>query len=162
MMPSETLLPLFEWGEASWLGQLIRQSLWLFPVIEAVHLLGLSLLGGAVLMVDLRLLGFGLGNQPIAVVARGATRWLYAGLSVMLTTGPLLAISEAVKCYHNPSFWVKITTLPFALLFTFAVRQRVALKEPPLAPWVNRVVAAGSLALWFTVAAAGRWIGFSS
>ena len=51
------LLPYFEWIEASALGNAIRQSLWLFPVIEAVHLLGLSVLGGSVLIVDLRMLG---------------------------------------------------------------------------------------------------------
>ena len=57
------LLPFFEWCEASWIGNAIRQSLWLFPVIEAVHLLGLCVLGGAVLMVDLRMLGAGLRNH---------------------------------------------------------------------------------------------------
>src|SRR5262245_4039139 len=98
------LLPLFEWCEASWLGQLVRTSLWAFPVIEAVHLLGLCLLGGAVLIVDLRLLGFGLRNQSIAEVARGARPWLRAGVAVMVSTGFLLFMSEAVKCYHNPSF----------------------------------------------------------
>ena len=46
-----TLLPFFEWCEATWLGNSIRESLWLFPVIEAVHLLGLCLLGGAILLV---------------------------------------------------------------------------------------------------------------
>ncbi len=159
---ADLVLRLCEQGEASWLGQLIRQSLWLFPVIEAVHLLGLCLLGGAVLVVDLRLLGLGLRTQPIAVVARGAQPWLYAGVAVMLTTGFLLFLSEAVKCFHNPSFRVKIATLPFALLFLCAVRQPLAVKEPAISPGMCRLVAMVSLLLWFTVAAAGRWIGFSS
>ena len=156
------LLPFFQWCEATWLGQLVRDSLWLFPVIEAVHLLGLSLLGGALLMVDLRLLGLGARNQSIAEIERGARPWLVASVAVMLSTGSLLFLSEAVKCYHNPSFWVKITTLPFALLFTFAVRQRIASREGFATSWWSRLLATASLALWFTVAAAGRWIGFSS
>ena len=156
------LLPFFQWCEATWLGQLVRDSLWLFPVIEAVHLLGLSLLGGALLMVDLRLLGLGARNQSIAEIERGARPWLVAGVAVMLSTGSLLFLSEAVKCYHNPSFWVKITTLPFALLFTFAVRQRIASREGFATSWRSRLLATASLALWFTVAAAGRWIGYSS
>ena len=156
------LFPLFEWCEASWLGQLVRTSLWLFPVIEAVHLLGLGLLGGALWIVDLRLWGFGLRNQSIAEVERGARAWLVAGLVVMITTGLLLFMSEAVKCYFNPSFWVLITTLPFALLYTFAVRQRVASREGFVTSWRSRLLATMSLLLWFTVAAAGRWIGFSS
>ena len=156
------LFPMFQWCEASWLGQLVRESVWLFPVIEAVHLLGLCLLGGALLVVDLRLLGLGLRNQPIALIARSAQPWLVAAVAVMLTTGVLLFMSEAVKCYYNPSFWVMITTLPFALAFTFGVRDRVASREGFVTSWRNRLIAAVSLTLWLTVAMAGRWIGFSS
>jgi hypothetical protein len=152
----------FEWCEATALGQAIRQSLWLFPVIEAVHLLGLCALGGAVILVDLRLLGWGLRNQSIAEVAIGVRRWLVVSVVVMLVTGTLLFLSEAVKCYHNPSFWVKITTLPIALAFTFAIRQRIAARGTMVTSVQSRAIAMVSLALWFTVAAAGRWIGFSS
>ena len=63
------LLPFFEWCEATTIGTLVRESLWLFPIIEAVHLLGLCLLFGALLIVDLRLLGVGLKDQPIAELA---------------------------------------------------------------------------------------------
>ena len=156
------MLPFFEWCEATWLGQLVRDSLWLFPVIEAVHLLGLCLLGGAVLIVDLRLLGLGLNRQPIAQLARGARPWMLAGLAMMLSTGVLLFLSEAVKCYHSPAFRVKMTALPIALLFTFLLRQPFALNDASETSLRSRTLAMASVALWFTVAAAGRWIGFSS
>ena len=155
------LLPFFEWCEATALGQLVRDSLWLFPAIEAVHLLGLCALGGTLLVVDLRMLGFGLRRQSIAELARDIRPWLIGSLVVMFLTGTLLFLSEAVKCYHNPSFWVKITTLPVALLFMFLVRQPMALRLTGTSA-ISRVVAATSLTLWLTVAAAGRWIGFSS
>src|SRR3981189_3568785 len=61
-----SLLPFFAWCESSALGGTIRSSSWLFPVIEAVHLLGLAVIGGAILVVDLRLFGFGLRRQPVA------------------------------------------------------------------------------------------------
>lgn len=155
------LLPFFEWCEASFIGQAIRNSLWLFPVIEAVHLLALASLGGALLIVDLRLLGVGL-RQPIPEIARDSRPWLIASVVVMLATGIALFLSESVKCYWNPSFWVKMTTLPFALVFTFVVRQPIAKRATADATLGTRLVALVSLALWFTVAAAGRWIGFSS
>lgn len=155
------LLPWFEWCEASWIGNAIRQSLWLFPVIEAGHLLALSVLGGALLILDLRLLGVGLRNQPIAVLAGYARPWLVGSLLVMLVTGAALFSSEAIKCYYNTSFWVKITTLPFAIAFTFTVRERVAARAGMDTSATTRAVAAGSILLWFVVAAAGRWIGFS-
>ena len=63
------LLSFFEWCDATALGEAVRNSLWLFPAIEAVHLLGLCVLGGSLLVVDLRLLGLGLKRQTIAELA---------------------------------------------------------------------------------------------
>ena len=92
--------------------------MWLFPAIEAIHLLGLCVLGGSLLVVDLRLLGVGLKRQTIPELADQAGRWLAGAIVVMAVTGILLFLSEAVKCYYNQSFWVKMTTLPIALLLT--------------------------------------------
>ena len=155
------LLPYFEWVEATALGNAIRQSLWLFPVIEAVHLLGLSVLGGSVLIVDLRMLGAGLRNHAISQIARDAKPWFVGALVVMLLTGWALFASEAIKCYYNFSFWVKITTLPVAIVFAFLIRDRIAARAGMNATAITRAVGFLSIALWFTVAAAGRWIGFS-
>jgi hypothetical protein len=156
------LLPFFEWCEASFIGQTIRESLWLFPVIEAAHLLGLAALGGAALIVDFRLLGLGL-RQPIREIAQSAQPWLYGSIGVMLATGIALFLSESIKCYYNPSFWVKMTALPLAILFTITVKRRVTRKEDhEIGPWTARLVALTSIALWLVTAAAGRWIGFSS
>ena len=156
------LLPFFEWCEASFVGQTIRESLWLFPVIEAVHLLGLAVIGGTVLLVDLRLLGWGL-RQPIHEIAREARPWFLGSLAVMLATGIALFLSESVKCYYNQAFWVKITCLPVVLAFTLTLKARVVRRQDhEIGPVVGKLVALVSLALWFTVAAAGRWIGFSS
>ncbi len=155
------LLTFAEWCEATWLGTLVRDSLWAFPVIEAVHLLGLCLLGGTLLVVDLRMLGLGLRRQTIAELARDARPWLVAAVVVMLVTGVMLFLSEAVKCYYNPSFRVKAVTLPIALVYTFAIRERLT-HDPLLdTSWKSRSVATISIALWFTVAAAGRWVGYS-
>lgn len=156
-----SLLPFFEWCEATAIGHAIRNSRWLFPVVESVHLLGLCVLGGSLLVVDLRMLGVGLRRQPIAQIARDARPWLVGSIGVMMATGTALFLSESVKCYYNQAFWVKITTLPFAVLFTLTLRQRVALAGTIDATTRSRLVATVSLALWFTVAAAGRWIGFS-
>ena len=155
------LEPFFRWCESSAIGRAVAESVWAFPILEAVHLLGLCVLGGALLVVDLRLLGVGLTGQPPARLARYARPWLIAALVVMVLTGVPLFLSEAIKAYYNTSFWVKMCTLPVALTFTFAVRERIARREDPAPGHLGRLVGAVSLALWFTVAAAGRWIGFS-
>ena len=156
------LLEFFQWCEATGLGQTVRTSVWLFPILEAVHLLGLCLLGGTILVVDLRMLGLGLTRQRIGDVARDARPWLLVALAVMVVTGTPMFLSEALKCYYNTAFWVKVTTLPVALLFTLTIRAKTARTAGLAATVPTRVVAVMSLGLWFTVAAGGRWIGFSS
>ncbi len=149
----------FDALERSPIGMAIRESLWLFPAIEAVHLLGLALLGGAVLMVDLRLLGMGLRGRALPLVVADARPWLLIAIGVMLATGIPLFLSEAVKCFYNFSFWVKMIALPVALVFTFAVKHPLARRNPPRA--AAALLGIASIGVWFTVAAAGRWIGFS-
>jgi uncharacterized membrane protein YhdT len=146
--------------EFSAAGQAIKTSPWAFAVIESVHLLALAVIGGAVLMVDLRLLGLGLRRQQVREIARDAQPILVGSLIVMLVTGVALFMSEAVKCYYSTPFWVKMSSLLLAIVFTFTVRRYVTLKHDA-APMVNRLVAVLSLALWFSVGASGRWIGFS-
>ena len=156
-----TLFEVFDWLETTTLGAAIRDSVWLFPVVEAVHLLGLATLGGAILVVDLRLLGLGLKDRSPAYVLSQASPWLLGAIAVMFATGVPLFLSEAVKCYFSPAFWVKMGALATALAFTFGVRNRLLRAQLSLLPWQARAIAACSLSLWLTVAAAGRWIGFS-
>ncbi len=156
-----SLLSFFEWCEDTAVGHAIRDSLWLFPVIESVHLLALALIGGAILVVDLRLLGLGLRSQPVAQLARDAQPWLIGGLVVMLSTGVLLFLSESIKCYYSPPFWYKMKFLLLALLFTSTVRRKVAAAtETSVRPIWGKLVALVSLALWFGVGFSGRWIAF--
>ncbi len=157
-----SLLAFFQWCEQSGIGAAIRRSSWLFPVIEAIHLLGLGMIGGAVLVVDLRLLGLGLRRQPIAQLARDAQRWLIGSLIVMIITGTLLFTSEAIKCYYHAAFWMKMASLFLAIVFTFTVQRKVTIgDEARMSPIWSKVVAVVSVALWSGVGIGGRWIGFS-
>lgn len=160
LMPPESWIVFFEWSEATYIGTAVRNSIWAFPVIEAVHLTALCVLGGAVLAVDLRLLGFAMTDQPIRTLVGHVRPWLVSGLVVMLTSGVVLFLSEAIKCFYNQSFWVKMAALPFALAFTFLIKNRVAMEELETSA-VSRVLGLASITLWFVVAAAGRWIGYS-
>ena len=156
------LLPFFQWCAATALGTAIQMSPWAFAVIESVHLLGLAVIGGAVLLVDLRMLGFGLKGQSTAEIARAAFPWLVGSLIVMLVTGVGLFLSEPMKCYYSTAFAVKMTCLALVIVFTFTVRMKVTMADEGRVrpPWL-KLVALVSLALWFGVGASGRWIGFS-
>jgi hypothetical protein len=157
-----SLLPFFQSLYLSDIGVTIRNSLWLFPVIEAFHLLGFGLTAGAVLVVNLRLLGVGLSRQPAAQIYSAAQPWLIGGVTVMFLSGIPLFLSESVKCYYSFAFWVKMTSLFLVLLFTFTVQRRVSQAGPTSdRPQLGRLTALISLGLWSAVAWGGRWIGFS-
>jgi len=156
------LLPYFQAIESGPIGEAIRNSTWLFPFVEAFHLLALAVIGGAVLLVDFRLLGLGLKRQPVAELARDAQPWLIGSLIFMIGSGVPLFMSEAIKCYYSFAFWTKMSALALAILFTFTIRRRVAFAdEARVSPAVARAVGAISILLWSTVGWGGRWIGFS-
>jgi hypothetical protein len=154
------LLPLFLWCEDSGLGRAVRESVWAFAVIESIHLLALAMMGGSVLLVDMRMLNLGMRQRPVEELAAEAQPFLNAALVVMILSGIGLFASEAVKCYYSAPFSVKISTLVVAILFTFTIRRRVAFSADS-SNTARAAVAIVSIALWFVVAAAGRWIGFS-
>lgn len=157
----ESWYPFFEWCEFTLLGQVVRQSLWLFPVIEAFHLVAFALLGGTVLLVDLRQLGLILRQHPTAELWYGARHWRRGALVAMIVTGILLFLSEAVKCFYSQPFWIKIGALILAITFSFAVGSRIAKAGDRAGPFWPRFAGVISIFLWGTVAWGGRWIGFS-
>jgi hypothetical protein len=152
----------FAWLEHSWLGIAVNESKWAFAALEAGHLLSLAMLGGAVLLVDLRILGWGLKEEPIRKIARAAQPWLIAGLAGMIVTGvPLLASLAGSKYYGNEAFRLKMCFLAAALLFTFTIRQRFALREgSPVGALQAKMIAVTSVLLWSGVGIMGRGIGF--
>ncbi len=156
------LLSLFQALESSPVGDAIHKSLWLFPIVEAFHLVGLAVIGGAILIVDFRLIGLVLRGQPAARVARDMQPWVIGSLCAMILSGVPLLVSEAVKCYYSFAFWTKMTALALAIIFTFTIRRSVAsAPEGRHSPLLTRAVAVISIALWSTVGWGGRWIGFS-
>jgi len=155
------LLPFVQWCDQSALGHALRNSPWLFPAIEVVHLLALALLGGTVLIVDLRLWDIGFRGQPVAHLARDAYPWMLAALAAMVLSGMLLFVSEALKMYRNDAFRAKMALLAVALVFTFTVWRKATLRYDGRAPTLRgRLVALVSLALWTGVGLCGRAIGF--
>jgi hypothetical protein len=158
MMAAALLLPLFEWMQHTYVGETIRHSATLIATLEIVHLIGLALLLGTILMVDLSLLGLGIGRHPVSRIAQELRNWTLGGLIIMLASGALILVSEAVRCYKTPAFWIKMALLVIAVAFYFTIHRNVTLAEPPAPRPRARLVAGFSLALWFGVALAGKGI----
>jgi hypothetical protein len=149
---------------ASWpVSRAINESSWIFPLVQAFHLAALGFLAGAILIVDLRLLGRGFSQQPVAQVARETRPWLIWSMVAMAATGIPQFMSLATKEYGSPYFRWKMLFLLLALVHTFTIRQHVAYApEGRFGGAVAKTVALISIGLWTSVAINGRLIGFFS
>jgi hypothetical protein len=159
------MLSVFHWLETMYASVMdssfatsVQLSVWLFALTEAAHLLALAVVGCAVLIVDLRILGWGLTRQPVAHIAREVRPWLFASLCGMAVTGFIMFSSLAAsKYYSHPAFWMKMSLLGAALALTFTVRQWIVSgDEARAARPLAKVVAAVSVLLWSSVAIMGR------
>jgi hypothetical protein len=154
-------LPFFKWCDSTWIGTSIRNVTWAFPLIETFHILALTVLLGAILMIDLRLLGVAIRNIPLSRMQRELSKYINWSLAVAICTGILLFLSEAMKCYDNSAIRPKITMLTLAIIWHYTAHRKTTLNDKPLSRTPARAaVALVSLMLWFGVGAAGRAIGF--
>jgi hypothetical protein len=142
------------------LGLLLREaSPPLILAIQIGHVLGLILLLSTLVLVNLRLLGWGLARQPLRELVR-STRWsLRLGLALAIGSGTLLYLSAPVSYIANPAFVPKMALLLAALVLQASLYRSVTLRDK-VAPLLARGTAVLSLALWFSVGLAGRAIGF--
>lgn len=159
------LLPFFQWIQDSSVGTDIRESVLVFPVIESVHVLGLAVSVGLILMTDLRLIGWRFTSEPASDIMRQLRSWMLGGFMAMFLSGALLFWAEAANCYQSATFRAKMAFLLLsglnALLFETTTARDVTvwdrMERPPrrvrLAGWV-------SLLCWVGVIVFGRWTAY--
>lgn len=158
-MESNQLLEIIYLLEDSYIGEYVRSSSWLFPVIQSFHLIGLGILGGAVVVGDLRLMGILMRTESTRYVIRVTRPWFNFGLFILIITGIPLFLSEAVKCYYSRAFWIKISCLLLGALFVYFIRNPIVLSKDQ--NFMIKILGFISFSLWVVTAASGRWIGFS-
>jgi hypothetical protein len=155
------LEPFFQWMNDLAVSKAIGESIWIFPLVQAIHLVFLALFAGSLLIVDLRLLGFGMREQSVAKIARDARPWLILGLVGLVVTGMPQLMQNAMREYFSEYFWIKMYVLPVALIYTFTIRQRVVFAdESRIAPAMGKLTGLASILLWIGgVAIPSRLIG---
>jgi len=155
------LLPIFKGFGNSWVGEVISGSNWLFPAVEAVHIVALAMLCGAIIMLNLRLFGITLRQKPMAQLADELAPWTLCSLVIIILTGVMLFSSEAMKAYTSIPFQVKMVFLFVAVIFHYTIYRKLThVPEAQVSPAWNKLAAATSLILWFGVGVGGRAIGF--
>jgi hypothetical protein len=161
------LLSICQWLDSTRLNAAMRMSTWFFPTFDIIHTLGIVLVAGAIMLVDLRLLGLTLRSEPVAAVVKRIVPWTLGGFALMFVTGALLFSSEAVKLYHSPAFRIKLVLLALAglnaLIFHLTIYRDAAKWDPAAAAPVRaRLTGLLSLAFWIGIITAGRAIAYGS
>jgi hypothetical protein len=155
-----------EWlAETEWsIG--LRESLYMYPLIESTHVLALMLFVGMAVMLDLRLLGLTLRNVPVSEVLDRVLPWAKVGFVIMMVTGVLLFYAIPIRTYHSVFFRIKVIMLLLAGLNVWVFHSRVEKRIAdwdldPVAPKAARFAAAASLVLWAGIVVAGRMIAYN-
>jgi hypothetical protein len=153
--------------EASSCAARIRDSFYLFPLIESSHVIGLTMVFGTIAIIDLRLLGIASTRRPFTRIASDILKWTWAAFALTVATGLLMFITNAGVYYHNFYFRSKMAMLALAGINTVIFERTAARSvhrwdKDRAAPLAGRTVAAVSLLIWISIIFLGRWIGFTT
>jgi hypothetical protein len=158
---------LLDWLQKTSLAIEIRDSLLLFPLLESAHVIGLALVFGTVLIIDLRLLGLAAVHRSFSRLGADTLPWTLGAFALTAITGALMFITNAAVYFHNNWFRAKVLMLVLAALnaiaFELTARRRIVEWDlARSAPRSARIIATISLVIWFGVIVAGRMIGFTA
>jgi uncharacterized membrane protein len=158
---------MLEWLQTTSVAVQIRDSLYAFPLLESVHVIGLALVFGTIAILDLRLLGVASTNRAVSRILADVLTWTWVAFVVTAVTGGLMFMTNAVVYFNNTFFRAKMILLVLAgvnmLVFELTARKTMAEWDTDRsAPPIGRVVATLSLLIWVGVIVTGRVIGFTA
>jgi hypothetical protein len=160
-----SIVSTMEWIESTDLSTAIREGALPYPIIGGIHLLGIALFGGMLLVTDLRLLGWAMLRRPVSDIVQQCRPWKRFGFVVVVASGLLLTWAEPQKLYRSPAFWIKMALFVLvgvhALVFRAGVYQNTARLDSSITAQA-RLAAALSLILWAGLIVSGRLIAFDA
>jgi hypothetical protein len=141
-------------------GSWFKHAQWFFAIDETFHIMALGMLIGTLVIVDLRLLGFGMRRQSVSQLAGFLGPWTLLGVASMIVTGIPLFMSEAVKLSGSSPFFFKMIFLVCAVTLHFTLHRKAIASSPGQGSGLGKLAACLSLMCWLGVALAGRAIAF--
>ena len=155
-----------QWIDQTPFGKYTRESLYMFPIVETLHIFGIVLLLSSAFLLDLRLFGAGpMRDQPVTKLARWILPWVWSGFAIQLVSGSLMFSAEATRSALNLLFWVKMFLILLAgvnaLVFhTIMYKTVQTWKEDRVAPLGARIYGVLSISMWLVIIGLGRWFSF--
>jgi hypothetical protein len=160
------MLQFMQWLESTSLSVSFHESIWSFPIVESVHVLGLCLFLGMAVMTDLRLLGIVFKRVPLSEVMARVLPWTWVGAVIMVLSGSVLFLNTPVRYYTNIFLRVKFVMLFLAVInawvFHSGIYRKIAGWDKQIpTPTYARIAGAVSLLMWGAVVVAGRMIAYN-
>ena len=151
---------LYKWLNTTSLSQFMQGSTYTFPLVEVVHLIGITMFLGAVIAVCLRLLGLGI-KQPASTIHEGLATWTTISFAIVVITGILMIIAEPIKLSNNSMWGYKVAVLAIGFVLHFAGYLMIVKPgRAEASPGLAKAIAVAILAAWFISGIGGRFIGF--
>jgi hypothetical protein len=155
------LMSWLEWCSNTRAIVYIRDSSFGMPAVQSVHLVGLTALLAAIVVLNLRLSGVGMMDWSLAAIERQLRPWAWGGMTLVLASGAVMFVGNPTKYLASGVFQFKMASLALAMLVQFGLFRRFFRTEPGIrGEWLNIAIAGLSLTLWFAVGWAGRMIAF--
>lgn len=155
-----TTFEILSWLQDSALAHAISKTDHLVGAgLQIIHVMGLVALLASLVLISLHLAGLAFKHQPTADIAKEATRLVWLGLVLTTLSGTLMFIATPKLYFYNPAFRLKMVLFLVAVIVQLALFRTTARQTTP-SPVLARVSVGISLAAWFSVAMAGRMIGF--
>ena len=171
------LVFIFQWLDTSMLAEFSKSSSGIFALVQTIHIASMVMLGGMLLLGDLRMLNVVLTDVPSGIIIENTKKWIYLALVFIILSGIYEASAIAMKLAYSSFFFAKMAGLSMGIVFILSLRSAVYRRAPGLVypvgssqalsesdtlqPWVVKLVAITNMLIWFSVASSGRWIGFS-
>ena len=160
-MRNTELLEFCAYLENTSLGLEVQDNFWVVPAMQTVHILAISALLLAMLMIDLRVLGIHGKSDSISVVISRYINLIWFALPILLISGSILIVGEPARSLANSSFQLKMILLLLAIITTLQI-QKIGLRDLPFeSDRKINMLAIFSLLLWFGIVASGRWIAYT-
>ena len=159
-------MELWQWLYDLSLSKIVRESFWVFPAVQCIHIYSMIALIAILSAFDMRVMGFGMGGiasrRPISEFARAVLQWVWIPFIINATTGMLMFASKAPEYRNNSAFVLKMFLIFFGMGYHVVLLRKATHWQDRLGMPVGvKVAGLPSLLVWVGVIAASRWIAYS-
>ena len=151
-----------DWMYATEASSAIRDTSWIVPTVQAVHICAITVVVGSALVTELRVAGVVAPDESLNVIAQRYLPWMWRALGVLVATGLVMVVGEPERVLGNRVFWIKMTLVALGVLLSICLRKPILRSADELQRQPTKALAWLLMILWVAVIFSGRWIAYTS